>query len=333
MSLKYAFIVPVYNRPEEVKALLESLVSLKGQFLFEVLIIEDGSSETSKNIVDHYQDLLDVKYHYKKNTGPGDSRNYGMSISVADYFIILDSDVSLPSHYLLAVDKALTKSYYDCFGGPDSSNKDFSVIQKAIDFAMTSFLTTGGLRGSKKAKHSSYEPRSFNMGISKEAFLASKGFGNIHPGEDPDLSIRLKKLGFKIGFIEEAYVYHKRRISFKKFYQQVFKFGTVRPILLKWHKSSTKLTYFFPTCFCFGLIFSLVLLPFSVYFTGIYLFYFIILFGVSAFKHRSFLVALYSVLAVMIQFFGYGFAFLISYTQIIIFKKNPEVIYPNLFFK
>ena len=213
-----SFIIPVYNRPDEVEELLESFVNLEGKQDFEIVIIEDGSTISSKAIAEDFSDKLNISYYFKENSGPGDSRNYGMKLAKGTYFIILDSDCILPKNYLNEVLKSLNKNYVDCFGGPDAAHSSFTNLQKAINFSMTSFITTGGIRG-RKSSVNKFQPRSFNMGLSKDAFIATEGFGRIHPGEDPDLSIRLAKLNFKTKLIPEAYVYHKRRISWAKFYK------------------------------------------------------------------------------------------------------------------
>ena len=219
MQLQFSFIIPVYNRPDEIQELLDSFVGLKTATEFEIVIVEDGSTVLSKTSVESFKNTLNISYFFKENSGPGDSRNYGMQRAKGDYFIILDSDCVLPENYLNEVEKSLNNNYVDCFGGPDAAHDSFSNIQKAINFSMTSFITTGGIRGHKKGLDK-FQPRSFNMGLSKKAFEASNGFGRIHPGEDPDLSIRLWNLGFKTKLISEAFVYHKRRISWNKFYKQ-----------------------------------------------------------------------------------------------------------------
>ena len=246
----------VYNRPEEIRELLESFCDLDSPKTFEIVIIEDGSSLDSRLIVENFQSQLNISYYFKENTGPGDSRNYGMKRANGHYFIILDSDCILPNQYLSEVISFLNQHYVDCFGGPDTARYNFSELQKAINFSMTSKITTGGVRGGDK-EIQGYEPRSFNMGISKEAFNASGGFGNIHPGEDPDLSIRLKAIGYKLSLIPQAFVYHKRRLSLDSFFVQVYKFGQVRPILNKWHPQSKKIAYWFPLVFVLGLVLSL----------------------------------------------------------------------------
>jgi GT2 family glycosyltransferase len=221
----------------------------------------------------------------------------------------------------------------DCYGGPDAAHESFSKVQKAINYAMTSFLTTGGIRGGKKAI-GKFQPRSFNMGISKKAFDATGGYGNIHPGEDPDLTIRIWEQGFKTKLIPEAFVYHKRRIDWNKFYIQVNKFGMVRPILNKWHPGTAKFTYWFPTLFCFGVLVSVVfaILGSSFLLLG-FIFYFGLLFIDSLLKNRDLEIALMSLVAVAIQFYGYGKGFVESTLKINATQKEPEEIFPNLFFK
>ena len=328
-----SFIIPVFNRPDEVKELLESLANLKGDNDFEVVIVEDGSTLLSKTNVDTFSNKLNISYLFKDNTGPGDSRNYGMKKAKGNYFIVLDSDCILPQQYLTNVLKHLNSDYVDCFGGPDAAHKSFSNLQKAINFAMTSLITTGGIRG-KRSSINKFQPRSFNMGISKKAFNATNGFGRIHPGEDPDLSIRLSKLGFSTKLIPEAYVYHKRRISWSKFYKQVHKFGLVRPILNQWHPETKKITYWFPTIFSLGLITSTGLVFFGIDLPlKIFVIYFITSFLLALIATKNGIVALFSILAIMIQFFGYGYGFLKSTVKLIFSNKDVEEQFPDLFFK
>src|SRR5690554_4981799 len=255
---KYSFVVPVFNRPQEIRELLESMLLLDFKEGFEVVIIEDGSTDTAAGVVREYSETLNIFYYSKENSGPGDSRNYGMARAKSDYFIILDSDCLLPPDYLSNVDTFLSQRFYHCFGGPDAAHPSFTPLQKAINYVMTSLLTTGGLRGNKRGIQK-FEPRSFNMGISKEAFVATGGFGKIHPGEDPDLSQRILKAGYDTVFVPNAYVYHKRRISWNKFYLQVRKFGLVRPILNRWHPSSSKISFWFPSLFIVFIFISIFL--------------------------------------------------------------------------
>lgn len=330
----FSIIIPVYNRPDEIDELLESLVLQEYKSPFEVVIVEDGSSIDCKNVVEKYSEKLNISYYFKQNSGPGDSRNYGMKKAKGDYFIIFDSDCIIPSNYLSEVDSALKNNFTDCFGGPDRALDSFSDVQKAINFSMTSFLTTGGIRGGSE-KIDKFQPRSFNMGISKKAFEASKGFGSIHPGEDPDLSIRLWKMNFETRLISSAFVYHKRRIDWNKFYYQVSKFGKARPILNNWYPEYSKPTFFFPTLFIVGFFLASALaLLFSFFFPLIlYGFYFLLLFFSATYCNKSVKIGSLSIVATFIQFYGYGFGFLKSFVLIQLLNKNPEKEFPELFFK
>jgi len=333
MELSFSFVIPVFNRPDEIRELLESLVLQNYTASFEVVLIEDGSSISSENVVSEYKDKLSISYYQKENTGPGASRNYGMDRAKGNYFIILDSDCILPPQYLIEVDKSLNAEFVHCFGGPDAAHESFSVVQKAINYAMTSVLSTGGIRGSKNSV-GKFQPRSFNMGISKEAFEKVGGFGKIHPGEDPDLTFRIWKAGYQTKLISEAFVYHKRRIDWNKFYKQVNKFGMVRPILNKWHPETAKMTYWFPTFFCIGLLISVgfaifkIVAPFLLFAS-----YFILVFIDSFIKNKSISIAVLSLFAVAVQFVGYGLGFLKSTFLINFSKKEPQELFPKLFFK
>ena len=332
-SLMYSFIIPVYNRPDEIKELLESFTDLEGDFVYEIVIVEDGSTQTSKDVINEFESRLNISYFFKKNSGPGDSRNYGMQRAKGNYFIVLDSDVILPKTYLIEVDDFLSKTFFHCFGGPDAAHHSFSDLQKAINFSMTSVLTTGGIRGGDNAPED-FEPRSFNLGLSKNAFEASGGFGKIHPGEDPDLVLRLRQKGYKTTLIKRAFVYHKRRISWRKFYNQVHKFGQVRPILNKWHPSSKKMTYWFPTLFVFGFIGSVFFTLLNVYYFIIfYCFYFIAILFSALVATKNIKIAVMTIPAVCVQFFGYGYGFLKSTLKLIFSKQTAQEIFPKLFFK
>ena len=332
MNLSFSFVIPVYNRPQEIEELLQSMTLLEGDTPFEVVVVEDGSELDAQEVTERYARLLDISYFKKENTGPGDSRNFGMQHAKGNYFIILDSDCLLPPSYMNAVVEELQQAYVDCFGGPDAAHESFSDLQKAINFAMTSFMTTGGIRGGKRSVDR-FQPRSFNMGISQRAFQKTGGFATIHPGEDPDLTIRIWNEGFETRLFPEAFVYHKRRISWKNFYTQVKKFGTCRPILNAWHPHTRKITYWFPTLFTAGLILSVITafmgIPYPAY---LYVAYFVMVFLGALFAEGSLKVAIMAVPAVLIQFFGYGVAFVRSHFLINLLGKDPEKVYPNLFF-
>lgn len=332
MQQMYSFIIPVYNRPQEVMELLESFANLDFHEDFEIVLVEDGSTETSKKIVSEFSEKLSISYYFKENSGPGDSRNFGMRHAKGDYFIILDSDCLLPSHYLKTVDSFLNETFYHCFGGADAAHESFTPLQKAINYTMTSFFTTGGIRGSK-ASINRFEPRSFNMGISKEVFEKTGGYAKIHPGEDPDLSQRILKAGYKTTFLPNAYVYHKRRISWKKFYIQVRKFGLVRPILNQWHPSAAKLTFWFPSLFVLFVVGSIL---FSLFINSLFLIplllYLMLILIDSSIKSKDIYIGMLSVAAVFVQFFGYGMAFMKSAFFINLLKKDPQKQFPSLFF-
>ncbi|NNK76700.1 MAG: glycosyltransferase [Maribacter sp.] len=332
MNLSFSFIIPVYNRPNEIMELLASLAQLTYGKPFEIVIVEDGSTISSEKEVMAFQDRLNITYLQKENSGPGDSRNYGMERAKGNYFIVLDSDCILPPQYLTEVEISLTQEFVHCFGGPDAAHASFSNVQKAINYAMTSILSTGGIRGGKSSVDK-FQPRSFNMGISKEAFEKVGGYGKIHPGEDPDLTIRIWNKGYDTKLIPEAFVYHKRRIDWNKFFTQVNKFGMVRPILNKWHPGTAKITYWFPAIFCLGFITALILLSFKIVLPLVlYVIYFGLVFVDSWVKNKNLSVALLSIIAICIQFVGYGFGFLKSSFWINFSSKKPETLFPKLFF-
>ena len=311
MILSFSIIIPVFNRPQEIDELLESLTKQDFSGDFEVLIIEDGSVQKSDIIVEEYKNQLDLKYFCKENTGAGASRNFGMQQASGNYFIILDSDVIVPPQYLSEVKKTLKINFTDAYGGPDAAHKSFTSLQKAINYSMTSFLTTGGIRG-KRSTITKFQPRSFNLGMSKKAFEKTQGFSKMKNGEDIDLTFRLWQLGFETQLIEKAFVYHKRRSTIKQFFKQTFGFGTARPKLNKMYPETAKLTYWFPSLFLIGLDASVFLAIFGHYFlVKAYSVYFLVLLFDSFFKN-GLKVAILCVITSFTQFLGYGLGFLES---------------------
>ena len=246
-SCKYSVIVPVYNRPEEVDELLASLAEQSFKD-FEVVVVEDGSSNPCGQVVEKYEAVLDISYHFKENTGPGQSRNYGADRTKGEYLIILDSDVTVPPGYFEAIEKELSAKPCDAFGGPDREGADFTPVQKAISYAMTSFYTTGGIRGGSE-ELDKFHPRSFNMGIRKSVFLALGGFCAMRFGEDIDLSIRIFKEGYSCRLFPEAWVYHKRRTDLAKFFRQVHNSGIARINLYKKYPDTLKPVHVLPALF------------------------------------------------------------------------------------
>ena len=326
-----SFVIPVFNRPNEIDELLNSFCLQKGAKDFEIVIVEDGSSNKCDKIIKNYKNL-NISYHCKENSGPGDSRNFGMNKAKGSYFIILDSDIILPENYCKILIDNLSKNFSDCFGGVDDSHSSFNNFQKAVSFSMTSLITSGHVRGGSRIKN--FQPRSFNMGISKQAFLKTGGFGKIHPGEDPDLSIRLKKSGFRTVLYENLKVFHKRRVSIKSFFKQVYKFGVARSILNHKFPETRKITYWFPSIFSFVFFISIILVLFKIdglIFT-IYLFYFFLVFILSSIKNNIW-AGFLSIVTTLIQFFGYGYGFIKSLIMINIFSnKKIESIFPKMFF-
>jgi glycosyltransferase involved in cell wall biosynthesis len=312
LHLKFSIIIPVYNRPQEIEELLESLTKQDFSDSFEVLVVEDGSTEKSENIVETYKNKLDLKYFFKENSGAGDSRNFGMQQATGNYFIILDSDVIVPKQYVSEVAKGLNENYTDAFGGPDAAHKSFTSLQKAINYSMTAVLTTGGIRGKKKAV-GKFQPRSFNLGLSKTAFSKTNGFSKLKVGEDIDLTFRLWEARMETQLIEKAFVYHKRRSTIKQFFKQTFAFGTARPQLNKRYPETAKLTYWFPSLFIMGFDISVIAAIFGFWqLAAFYGCYFVLLFLDSLFQNKSITVALLSIITTFTQHLGYGLGFLES---------------------
>lgn len=310
MKLLFSLIIPVYNRPNEIDELLNSLVKQTYANSFEVIVVEDGSTNSSEEIIKNYSKKINLKYFFKENSGAGASRNYGMQRASGNYFIIFDSDCIIPSNYLVEVEAALTQNYTDAYGGADAAHDSFTNIQKAISYSMTSFFTTGGIRGSKKAVDK-FQPRSFNLGISKTAFEATKGFSKMKIGEDIDLTFRLWERNFETQFIENAFVYHKRRATFKQFFKQTFAFGKGRPFLNRKYPETARITYWFPSLFILAFILSMLLVLVNIKISAVFFgVYFLIIFLDSLLKNKNLGVAVLSIATTLIQFTGYGIGFL-----------------------
>ncbi len=330
--MKYSIIIPVYNRPQEIQELLESLTHQTYQ-AFEVWVVEDGSQRRSEAIVQTFENRLDVKYLEKKNSGPGLSRNYGAAHATGDYFIFLDSDCIIPQHYLEEVHRSLQQEYADAFGGPDKAAPTFNKMQKAISYSMTSFFTTGGIRGGHKRLDKFY-PRSFNMGYSRAVFNKTKGFSGMRFGEDIDMSIRILKDGFTVKLIEKAYVFHKRRTDFKKFYKQVFNSGIARINLTRLHPGTLKIVHLLPALFTVGLGILLLLALFIDwrFLWPIFLLMLILLVDASA-RNKNLMIGLLSVPAGFIQLIGYGSGFLYAFWNNVLLRKEKSEAFKHTFYK
>lgn len=312
MNPKYSVIVPVYNRPEEIQELMESLTHQTYKN-FEVIIVEDGSTRTCVEVVDSFRDKLSIEYITQQNAGPGPSRNTGYALAKGDYFVVFDSDCIIPVDYFKIVDAALTSNPFDAWGGPDRAHKNFTLLQRAMAYTMASVLTTGGIRGAKKGI-GSFQPRSFNMGISRAVFEKTAGFKLTRLAEDIEFSIRMKKLGFRVVLVADAFVYHKRRTSLSQFFNQVSSFGKGRVLVAQQHPGELKLTHWFPTMFTLGLLiipFLFLISPvLATLAASMYVFYFLAIAVDSWRINQNAAVALLSIPAAFVQLTGYGSGFL-----------------------
>lgn len=331
--MKYSFIIPVYNRPDEVDELLRSLAAqTTGDF--EVIIVEDGSSVPCRDVCERYAGKMQLHYFMKENSGPSKSRNYGATLAQGDYLIILDSDVVLPSTYLEAVNHELELADADAFGGPDRANSSFTDVQKAISYSMTSFFTTGGIRGGKK-KLDKFYPRSYNMGIRRTVFEKLGGFSDMRFGEDIDFSIRIFKGGYSCRLFPGAWVWHKRRTDFTKFFRQVYNSGIARINLYKRHPESLKTVHLLPTAFTVGvialLLMSLTLL--SLWPLLPLLLYAFILFADSSSKNNSISIGVLSVAAAYVQLIGYGLGFIDAWWRRIVLRQDEFQAFSKTFYK
>ena len=318
----FSIIIPVYNRPQEVDELLESLC-LQTIKDFEVVVVEDGSTEKCDAVCERYADKLELHYYFKPNSGPGPSRNYGADRSQGEYLIILDSDVIVPENYLETIKAELNREPCDAFGGPDRAHESFTPIQKAINYAMTSFFTTGGIRGGKH-KMDKFYPRSFNLGIKKSVYEALGGFAPMRYGEDIDLSTRIFKGGDSCRLFPEAFVYHKRRVKFSSFFRQVKHSGEARVVLKNKYPETFKLVHLLPAAFVVGnlLLVALGIFHHWLWFMPIVL-YVVMVFVDSLIKNKDLKVAMLSVPAAYCQLFGYGLGFLGAAWKDILGKKQP----------
>ncbi|MDR0834962.1 MAG: glycosyltransferase [Tannerella sp.] len=318
----FSIIVPIYNRPDEAAELLESL-SIQTYKNFELVLIEDGSTKPCSTEVEKYASRLNINYIVKENTGRSDTRNTGMRAAKGDYFVFFDSDCIIPAHYFEKLNNCLKDDYADCFGGPDKEHPTFTTMQKAVNYAMTSFLTTGGIRGGK-VNLEKFKPRTFNMGFSRAVYEKIGGFKDMY-GEDIDLSIRIKIAGFTTKLYREAFVFHKRRVNLKKFYKQVNIFGQARINLYKLYPNSLKLVHTLPAVFVIGSILVLLLAVFvSVWFLAFPAIYILLLFGDALAKTKSIGIAGISIITSLIQIYGYGMGFIQSFVRKIIFRQGLE---------
>lgn len=342
-------VIPVYNRPDEVGELLDSLTAQTFTD-FEVIVVEDGSSVTCDDVCRRYGQRLDIHYYRKDNSGPGQSRNYGVGKAHGEWIVILDSDVVLPPGYMQAVSRGIADGHTDAFGGPDKAHPSFTPTQKAISYSMTAFFTTGGIRGGRR-KLDKFYPRSFNMGVRRADYMRLGGFSDMRFGEDIDFSIRIFKAGLRCRLLPEAWVWHKRRTDFRKFFRQVFNSGIARINLYKRYPSSLKPVHMMPAAFTAGVtllilvsafgrammhydhdswrmwyrVCALPWLPIIVYALAV--------FTDAALKNRSAAIALRSVAAAFVQLYGYGTGFIYAWWQRCVRGKDEFHAFGDTFYK
>lgn len=311
--LFFSIIIPIFNRPDELRELLSSLTNQTYRS-FEVLVIEDGSTERAEQVVAEFSNQLDIRYFFKENTGQGFTRNYGFEQARGDYFVIFDSDALIPPHYFSVVNQRLTTSWLDAYGGPDAAHPDFTPIQKAISYSMTSPFTTGGIRGSKKNLGGTYHPRSFNMGLSRTVWQAIGGYKLSRMGEDIEFAIRIIDNGFTTGLIPDAFIYHKRRTNFGQFFRQLRFFGRARINIARYYPQELKLVHTFPAVFTLFVAFIPILAVLSPLLFKASLLFLLVFAGLilidATRQAKSLTVGCLSVIAAFVQLTGYGVGFI-----------------------
>ncbi len=331
ISPKYSVIIPVYNRPLEVKELLESL-SVQQEGCFEVIIVEDGSTVVCKDICDEYSQIIDISYHYKENGGPAQARNWGAKFAKGEWLLFFDSDCIIPDHYFKAAENELAGQECQLFGGADCSHPSFTTLQKAIDYSMTSIITTGGIRGNKRSVDKFY-PRTFNMGIKKSVFNEIGGFSNMRFGEDVDFSYKVKEGGYDSRFFPQAWVYHKRRNTLRTFFKQVFNSGIARIHLTRRHPDSLKIVHLLPSAFVLGctiLIIGSIFL--NVWFISPLVCLSLIIFLDAVSTKKNISTAFVAIVTSFTQLCGYGSGLLAGWWNICILgKKNYAAFVKNFY--
>ncbi|GAB3885030.1 glycosyltransferase [Spirosoma agri] len=309
----FSVIIPIFNRPDELRELLVSLTR-QTYTNFEVVVVEDGSTIKSDGVVDLFTNQLAIRYFFKENSGQGFTRNSGFERASGDYFVIFDSDALIPPHYFATVNQRLQTDWLDAYGGPDAAHPDFTPVQKAISYSMTSPFTTGGIRGSKKNLGGTYHPRSFNMGLSRQVWETIGGYRLSRMGEDIEFAIRIIENNFRTGLIPDAFIYHKRRTSFGQFFRQLRFFGRARINISRYYPNELKFVHAIPalfTLFVFSIPLWALISPILFWLAvSVVVLIALLIFIDATRKERSMKIGLLSVRAAFTQLIGYGVGFL-----------------------
>lgn len=329
-----SIIVPVYNRADEIEDFLASLgkqvISTRVN-QFEIVIVDDGSSDNLKDVIKKHREFLKIDYYFQLNKGPGAARNLGMEKASGDWFVFIDSDCTMPPVFIQNMFNHLGTNEFDAFGGPDTGRDDFPVFLKAVNYSMTSFLGTGGTRGSKGKSVAKYYPRSFNMGIKKEVYKKIGGMNKLRHGQDMEFSNRIYRAGFKVKFLSDVFVYHKRRTSLRRFYKQIFNWGVARINLGKIDKAMLKPVHALPAIVVlqfFLVLLAAIFIPImrTILILELLIGCFVALlaFVESTRKNHSVVVGLLSIITLFTQVFAYGIGF---WTGVVksIFSKDKFV--------
>lgn len=328
----YSVIVPSFNRQEEIRELLNSFTALNFPVeRYELIIADDGSGDGTAELVQEFRRNCHFTLHFyrQQNRGPGAARNMGMERAKGDFFIFVDSDCTVSPGWLAAIDRELHHQQADAFGGPDSQRDDFPPLLKAINYSMTSFITTGGIRGHKQKSLGKFYPRSFNMGLSRKVYEKVGGFGGLRHGQDIEFSHRIIASGAKVILVPDALVYHKRRTSIRKFFRQVFNWGVARINLYKIDPAMLEPVHALPalaTLLLILLIIGSLLFP-AVW--GVFKWLLLaagailLLSGIhAAGLYRNLRLLYLAPLVMPIQIIGYGLGFCSAFIARVIFKRG-----------
>ncbi len=333
-------ITPSYNRASELEHLMRSISAQSiDHNLFELIISDDGSTDDTEALINSWQEKasFSIKYISQENKGPGAARNHGLEKSIGELILFIDSDCEAHPKWIETIVDEYHKSEFDACGGPDGGKKDFTLLQKAIDYSMTSFFTTGGMRGHSEKMISKFYPRTHNMGVKRDKYEAVGGFGNLRHGQDIEFSHRIRTSGGKIRFIKNALVYHRRRTSLRQFIKQVFNWGVARINLGKIDTAMLEPVHFLPSLsILLSLFIILIIYQLDWGISEIFLLFFSplsIICLLGALNKKDLRVFPILLLVIPIQIFGYGLGFLQAYIRRFIFNEAELVGFKKNYYK